>query len=143
MSEFPIDAKLDNVPRDDGPPRHRVHNSNDPLPVRHADRQQPAEVQQRSDRDPSQEEAAPRAQGHNAFNSERPLDVQPNRTGGVARAGQGDLPMGKASIFDKAVGKMEKIIGKVTHNSDRHEAGELREAGGKKAVIGEASAPHD
>jgi hypothetical protein len=80
MSGFPIDAKLDNVPRDDGPPHHRVHNSNDPLPGSHAE-QQPAEVKQRSDRDPSQEEPALRAQGHNAFNSERPLDVHPNRAG--------------------------------------------------------------
>jgi hypothetical protein len=51
--------------------------------------------------------------------------------------------MGKASMLDKAVGKMEKFIGKATNNAERHEAGELREAGGKKAVIGEARAPHD
>jgi hypothetical protein len=31
----------------------------------------------------------------------------------------------------------------VTQNDDMHEAGELREADGKKAVIGEARAPHD
>lgn len=129
MSGFPIDAKLVNVPQDDGPPRHHMHNSNDPLPGSHVD-QEPAEVQQRSDKDLSQEEAALRAQGHNAFNSERPLDVHPVRagkcrrpisgsitdaialaqlTGGVARAGDDDLPMGKASILDKAVGKMEKV----------------------------------
>jgi hypothetical protein len=80
MSEFPIDGKLENISRDDGPPRHQVHNSNDPLPGSHADRQ-PAEVQQRSDRDLAQEEPALRTQGHNAFNSERPLDVQPTRAG--------------------------------------------------------------
>ncbi|KAI0255584.1 hypothetical protein BJV78DRAFT_1099693, partial [Lactifluus subvellereus] len=81
--------------------------------------------------------------GQSAFNSERPLDVQPTQTGGVARGGQDDLPMGKASFLDKVIGKAEKVIGKATQNADRHEAGELREAGGKKAVIGEARAPHD
>lgn len=30
-------------------------------------------------------------------------------SGGVARAGEDDLPMGKANILDKAVGKMEKV----------------------------------
>lgn len=142
MSGIPIDTKLGNVSRDDGLPRHQVHNSDDPLPGSHPD-QQPAEVQQLSDRNLSHEEAALRGQGHNAFNSERPLDVHPTRAGGVARAGEDDLPMGKANILDKAIGKMEKVIGKATHNADMHEAGELREAGGKKAVIGEARAPHD
>jgi hypothetical protein len=80
MSGFPTDAKLDNVPRDDGPPRHRVHNSNEPLPGSHADKQ-PDEVQQRSDRNVSQEEPTLRTQGHTAFNSERPLDVNPTRAG--------------------------------------------------------------
>ena len=81
MSGFPIDAKLgSNVPRDDSLPRHRVHNSNEPLPASHVD-QQPAEVQQLADRNLPQEEAALRAQGHNAFNSERPLDVHPTRAG--------------------------------------------------------------
>jgi len=80
MSGFPIDAKLGNVPRDDGPPRHRVHDSNEPVPVSHTDRQ-PAGVQQLSDRNLTQEEPALRAQGHNAFNSERPLDVHPTRAG--------------------------------------------------------------
>lgn len=81
MSGYPTDAELGNVPQGDGAPHHRVHNSNEPLPGSHAD-QQPAEVlQQRSDRDLSQEEAALRAQGRNAFNSERPLDVHPTRAG--------------------------------------------------------------
>ena len=35
------------------------------------------------------------------------------------------------------------MIGKVTGNQEKHEAGELREAGGKKAVTGEARALHD
>jgi hypothetical protein len=82
--------------------------------------------------------------------------------GGVARGGQGDLPIGKANLLDKVIGKAEKVwsciagyfisltlldalqvIGKVSGNADMHEAGELREAGGKKAVTGEARAPHD
>ena len=73
------DAKPRNVHHNDGPPHHRVHNSNGPLGS-HVD-QQPAEVQQRADNDLSQKEAALRAQGHNAFNSERPLDVHPIRAG--------------------------------------------------------------
>ena len=82
MSGTPIDAKPGNVPQleDDRSPRHRVHDSDEPLPGSHPDRQ-PAEVQQRSDKDLSQEEAVLRAQGHNAFNSERPLDVHPTQAG--------------------------------------------------------------
>lgn len=80
MSGFPIDAKPGNVLRDDGHPRHPMHNSNDPLPGSRVD-QQPAEVQQLPDRNLSQEEPALRTQGHNAFNSERPLDVHPIRAG--------------------------------------------------------------
>jgi hypothetical protein len=79
MSGSPIHTKPANVPRDDGHPHHTVHNSNEPLPASHVD-QQPAEVQQRSDRNPLQEEAAPRAQGQNAH-SERPSDLHPNRAG--------------------------------------------------------------
>lgn len=65
----------------DGPshaPVHILHNSNEPLPGSHAD-QQPAEVQQLSDGDFSQEEAALRAQSLNDFNSERPLDARAGR----------------------------------------------------------------
>ncbi|KAH9170721.1 hypothetical protein EDB89DRAFT_1836952, partial [Lactarius sanguifluus] len=81
--------------------------------------------------------------GQNAFNSERPLDVQPTQSGGVARDGKEGLPMGKAGLVDKAIGKVEKVIGKATRNDDMHEAGELRESGGKGAVAGQARAPHD
>jgi hypothetical protein len=35
-----------------------------------------------------------------------------------------------------------QVIGKVTNNSTMHERGELREAGGKAAVQGQARAPH-
>ncbi|KAH9044867.1 hypothetical protein EDB84DRAFT_803146 [Lactarius hengduanensis] len=89
------------------------------------------------------EEVDPGAQGQNAFNSERPLDVQPTQSGGVARDGKEGLPKGKAGLVDKAFGKVEKVIGKATRNDDKHEAGELRESGGKGAVAGQARAPHD
>jgi len=90
------------------------------------------------------------------------IEILASSVGGVARGGQDDLPMGKANLLDKVIGKTEKVwsciaryfisltlldalqvIGKATGNADRHEAGELREAGGKKAVTGEARAPHD
>ena len=45
----------------------------------------------------------------NAFNSERPLDVQPTDQGGVAIDGRGDLPEGHANMADKIVGKMQKV----------------------------------
>ncbi|KAI0060175.1 hypothetical protein BV25DRAFT_1787906, partial [Artomyces pyxidatus] len=84
------------------------------------------------------------AQGQNANNSSRPLDVKPTAAaGGVARGGQEDLPMGKANVMDKVIGKTEKVVGKLTKNADMHESGELREAGGKKAAAGEARVPHD
>jgi len=72
-------------------------------------------------------------QGQNAFNSERPLNVQPtaagvsdfrqssttprplvnvgyaNFVGGVARGGQADRPMGEPTLMDKVIGKAEKV----------------------------------
>jgi hypothetical protein len=36
-----------------------------------------------------------------------------------------------------------KVVGKVTHKPELHEKGELREAGGKAASMGDARAPHD
>lgn len=80
MSGFPIDAMPGNFPRNDDPPRHHLHNSNEPLPASRVD-QQPAEVQQLPERNFSQEEAPLRTQGQNAFNSERPLDVRPTGAG--------------------------------------------------------------
>jgi len=35
------------------------------------------------------------------------------------------------------------MAGKYAHNSEMHEKGELREAGGKDAVLGNARGPHD
>ena len=48
--------------------------------------------------------------GQNAFNSERPLNVNPTDQGGVAIDGRGDLPEGHANIADKMIGKMQKVI---------------------------------
>ncbi|KAJ7278991.1 hypothetical protein C8J57DRAFT_1059766, partial [Mycena rebaudengoi] len=64
--------------------------------------------------------------------------------GGVAVGGvHEDMPMGKASVADKLIGKTQKFVGKATYNFDLHEKGELRESVGKAAVMGEARAPHD
>ncbi|TRM63204.1 hypothetical protein BD626DRAFT_402834 [Schizophyllum amplum] len=81
--------------------------------------------------------------GKNAFTEERPMGVEPTSQGGVAVGGQDDKPMGKAKFTDKMVGKTEKVIGKMSKNPQMHEKGELREAGGKQAAIGQARAPHD
>ena len=47
--------------------------------------------------------------GQNAFNSERPLNVQPANPGGVSIDGRGDLPEGHPKMADKVVGKMQKV----------------------------------
>ncbi|KAI0728821.1 hypothetical protein C8Q72DRAFT_875553 [Fomitopsis betulina] len=72
-----------------------------------------------------------------------PLNVQPTAAGGVAIDGRDDLPLDKATLTDKLVGKTQKVAGKVTKNPEMHEKGELRETGGKSAVTGEARALHD
>jgi hypothetical protein len=109
--------------QDDATPQHRVHSPNEPLPGAHDDRQQSKFSESGGSR--FHEEVAGE-QGQNAFNSERPLDVRPTQTGGcnttvvteqtsrcltggVARGGQDDLPMGKASFLDKVIGKAEKV----------------------------------
>ncbi|KAF8890716.1 hypothetical protein BD779DRAFT_1516622 [Infundibulicybe gibba] len=83
------------------------------------------------------------AEGTTAFTDDRPMNVKPAPTGGVAINGQDDLPEGKASMTDKLVGKTQKVIGKLSHKPEMHEKGELRESGGKAAVRGQARAPHD
>jgi hypothetical protein len=107
------------------------------------------------------------AQGTTAFNTHRPLNVQPTAAGGVAIDGKDDIPEGKAGFTDKVIGKVQKVrffclstqfcciklivpsvahtqvTGKYTNNPELHEKGELRESGGKAAVEGEARAPHD
>ncbi|KAI0669011.1 hypothetical protein C8Q78DRAFT_1044153 [Trametes maxima] len=71
------------------------------------------------------------------------MDVRPTAVGGVAVGGDADLPEGHAGLADKVIGKTQKVTGKMTHNAAMHEKGELREAGGKKAAMGQARAPHD
>lgn len=83
------------------------------------------------------------ARGNTAFTSERPLGVQPTPEGGVAIGGQPNLPEGHAGFGDKVIGKTQKVIGKYTKNEELHEKGELRETGGKGAVLGDARAAHD
>lgn len=46
----------------------------------------------------------------NAFNSDRPLNVQPVDQGGVAIDGRGGLPEGRPDMADKIIGKMQKVI---------------------------------
>ncbi|KAI0270574.1 hypothetical protein BC834DRAFT_862026 [Gloeopeniophorella convolvens] len=142
----------------DGRPSHHIHNPNEPLPGAPGGQIAPdystgalsgTKKPGDFDREPYEEQrfeedhdaADPR--GQNAFTSERPSDVKPTQSGGVARGGQDNLPVGKANFLDKVIGKTEKVIGKVTKNADMHETGELRETGGKKAAIGEARAAHD
>ncbi|CAL1697758.1 unnamed protein product [Somion occarium] len=84
-----------------------------------------------------------REQGRDAFIEARPLDVKPTERGGVAIGGQDDLPEGHAKFADKVIGKTQKVAGKVMNKPELHEKGELREAGGKEAVLGQAQAPHD
>ncbi|KZS95451.1 hypothetical protein SISNIDRAFT_548358 [Sistotremastrum niveocremeum HHB9708] len=115
-------------------PHHHVHGSSDPLPTRSSLNDSQNGEFQTSDE---------RSSGQNGFNSDRPLDVQPAPEGGVAQGGQEGLPEGKANAVDKIVGKVEKVIGKHTHNPELHEKGELRESGGKGAQEGTARAPHD
>lgn len=100
------------------------------------------------------------ARGNTAFTTERPLGVQPTPeginhsimaiksdsqilAGGVAIGGQPNLPEGHAGFGDKVIGKTQKVIGKYTKNEELHEKGELRETGGKGAVLGDARAAHD
>lgn len=48
--------------------------------------------------------------GNTAFNSERPMNVQPTGAGGVAIDGREDVPETHASAGDKLVGKMQKVL---------------------------------
>ncbi|KAI0798167.1 hypothetical protein C8Q75DRAFT_802059 [Abortiporus biennis] len=81
--------------------------------------------------------------GSSINDAHRPLDVQPAPEGGVSVGGQRDLPEGHAGFMDKVVGKTQKVAGKAMNKPQLHEKGELREAGGKDAALGQARAPHD
>jgi hypothetical protein len=139
-------------------PEHHIHNSSDPLPG--ARGAQPAvdystntmERTPSSTFDPENIDEpntqtnfarSGSAAGQTAFNNERPMNVQPAPEGGVAVGDESDLPMGKANFGDKVIGKAQKVAGKYTKDPKLHEKGELREAGGKDAVLGNARAPHD
>ncbi|KAJ3830459.1 hypothetical protein F5880DRAFT_1468339 [Lentinula raphanica] len=141
-------------------PTHHVHGSNDPLPgakrgVNAVDysaetmERTPSTWNERTEEQFAREQPGhheshhDQYEGRNAFTEQRPMDVQPTSAGGVAIGGNSDLPEGKASMMDKVVGKTQKVIGKATHKPEMHEKGELRESGGKAAVLGEARAPHD
>ncbi|KAI0052396.1 hypothetical protein FA95DRAFT_1601771 [Auriscalpium vulgare] len=112
----------------DGRPAHRIHNTSDPLPGARGDAPTadytPAAIEGRNEPEPALEP-----------------DARPEPNVSIGR--EETLPVGKANAFDKIYGKTEKVLGKVFKNSDMHETGELREAGGRKAAIGEARAPHD
>ncbi|KAF5361488.1 hypothetical protein D9758_006207 [Tetrapyrgos nigripes] len=130
-------------------PEHQVHGSSDPLPGARGAQSGAVDYSPETiERLPAShlnDQGAPavHGEGQNAFNSDRPMNVQPTPAGGVAVDGRADLPEGKASMMDKVVGKTEKVLGKATKNAELHEKGELREAGGKAAAAGGAKAPHD
>jgi len=71
-----------------------------------------------------------------------PLNMHPAPEGGFAVGGAEGLPMGRASAADKLIGKFEQEAGKLTGDYNMQVTGELRAAGGKAAVKGEARAPH-
>ncbi|KAH7103699.1 hypothetical protein BKA62DRAFT_696202 [Auriculariales sp. MPI-PUGE-AT-0066] len=106
---------FDGVPTADAPPTHRLHSDNEALPL-------PPDQQQQQ---------GPRFTDNTAYTQERPLGVQPVREGGVAIDGREGLPEGRSTMMDKLAGKTQKVVGKMTNNSEMHERGDLREAGGK------------
>ncbi|KAF9009247.1 hypothetical protein BDZ89DRAFT_1095205 [Hymenopellis radicata] len=129
-------------------PQHHIHGDADPLPG--TDRDYSAESMgesgrqtggDRRDQQPGENldsdfgsSTAPRT----AFDSERPMGVQPSSAGGVAVGGRNDLPEGHATAMDKMIGKTEKVVGKMAKKPEMQERGELREAGGKAAATGQA-----
>jgi len=130
-------------------PAHHVHKESEPLPAtaaheydayaREADEDADADMNDFKENDTN----AVVAGGQHEASSGRPLGVRETPQGGVAIDGRDDLPEGKAKLTDKLVGKTQKLAGKATKNQDMHERGELREAGGKAAAMGEARVPHD
>jgi hypothetical protein len=66
--------------QDDVAPQHRAHNPNEPLPGARHDHH-PSELPG-SGGSRFHEEVAAGEEGCNAFDSERPLDVQPTQAGG-------------------------------------------------------------
>lgn len=103
-------------------PEHHVHPSSEPLPGARgaaptAD-YSPTTIERTpsSAFDPNNIDHAATSHnmertGENAFNTERPLNVEPAPQGGVAVGGDegAELPMGKASMGDKIIGKTQKV----------------------------------
>jgi len=98
-------------------PEHHVHDSSEILPgARGAQAGAYDYTPETLDRTPSAawglaaEPTEPIGQeGKNAFNSDRPLNVEPTSQGGVAIDGRDDLPEGKPKLMDKIIGKTEKV----------------------------------
>ncbi|KAA1474164.1 hypothetical protein DENSPDRAFT_840723 [Dentipellis sp. KUC8613] len=79
-----------------------------------------------------------------SYGEDKPQSFQPTRSSGISqRDDDDDLPQGKAGMMDKAIGKAQQVAGKYTHKTELYEKGELREAGGKAAVQGNARVPQD
>ncbi|EPQ55639.1 hypothetical protein GLOTRDRAFT_128861 [Gloeophyllum trabeum ATCC 11539] len=127
----------------DRPPTHRVHHSEDPLPGTRGVAPAADYSAEATEHFDDQNVPRPSGQVDSAVDEQRPLGTAPTTGGGVAIGGEEDLPMGKAGLGDKIVGKTQKVVGKVAKNPEMHEKGELREAGGKAAAQGQARAPHD
>jgi len=135
-------------------PEHHIHDSSEPLPGAQPAVDDSTNAMERTPSsafdpenidNPNMQTNFARsgsAAGQTAFNSERPMNVQPAQEGGVAVGGESDLPIGKVSFGDKVIGKAEKVAGKYTKKPEMQAKGELREAGGKDAVLGNARAPH-
>lgn len=82
MSGTAFNSQPGNNARECTPPQHRVHDSNEPLPGSRTAKQQ-YEVRHSGENLSGQGIALTvHAQGQNACNSERPLDVQPTSEGG-------------------------------------------------------------
>ncbi|KZP08897.1 hypothetical protein FIBSPDRAFT_760747 [Athelia psychrophila] len=135
-------------------PEHHLHGSSQPLPgARGGDATtdySPEAIERAppSAFDDANIDSIPPSTHHgesasNAYDEDRPLDVQSAPEGGVGIGGNDELPMGKASFGDKVIGKTQKLVGKMAHKPEMHEKGELREKGGKAAAAGEARAERD
>ncbi|EIM21259.1 hypothetical protein E3Q22_01099 [Wallemia mellicola] len=70
-----------------------------------------------------------------------PFGIAANAEGGYAVGGKQNLPLGKATVWDKILGNLDYFLATVTRSSDQKQLAKLRKYGGKKAVIGEARSP--
>ncbi|KAH8822794.1 hypothetical protein DL96DRAFT_1819502 [Flagelloscypha sp. PMI_526] len=113
---------------------HHIHSDNEPLTKQAAPDYSAATME----RQPS---SVLHGDGEQvpAFHTEAPRADQ----GGVSIEDSSNVNTGKVSAMDKVLGKTEKVFGKVAHKPALHEKGELRETGGKAAVMGETEATHN